>query len=212
MTTTLVETISEMKEQEALEEAKRLLDSGYDPLKILEECKEAMDIVGQRFSDGKYFIPELMMAGEILSQISTITKSKLSNTAAKETASLGKLVLGTVHGDIHDLGKNIVSFMLDLNGFEVIDIGVDVPPDKFVEAVKTHNPDIVGLCGLLTLAYDPMKDTVSALKDAGLRDNVKIMIGGGAVDEEIRKFCDADAYGADAIAAVSLAKQWVEVK
>ncbi len=210
--TTLVENISEMKEQEAIEEATNLLEKGYDPLKILGECKEAMDIVGQRFSDGKYFIPELMMAGEILGQISKITKSKLSSTANKEEVSLGKLVLGTVHGDIHDLGKNIVSFMLDLNGFDVIDIGVDVPPEKFVEAVKDHNPDMVGLCGLLTLAYDPMKNTVSAIDEAGLRDNVKIMIGGGAVDEEIRKFCNADAYGKDAIAAVSLAKQWMEVK
>ncbi len=211
MTTTLIENISEMREQEALEEVKNLLEQGRDPLKILAECKEAMDIVGQRFSEGKYFIPELMMAGEILSQISNITKSKISSAAKKEEACLGKVALGTVQGDIHDLGKNIVSFMLDLNGFKVVDIGVDAPPEKFVEAVRNNKPDIVGLCGLLTLAYDPMKDTVSALKDAGLRDDIKIMVGGGAVDDEIRKYSGADAYGKDAIEAVTLAKQWMEV-
>jgi 5-methyltetrahydrofolate--homocysteine methyltransferase len=120
---------------------------------------------------------------------------------------IGKIVLGTVQGDIHDIAKDIVSFMLDLNGFEVTDLGVDVPPEKFVETVKKTGAKIVGLSGFLTLAFDPMKDTVAALKAAGLED-VKVMIGGGQIDENIRQYTGADAYGKDAMAAVSLAKDW----
>ncbi len=168
-----------------------------------------MDIVGKRFSEGKYFIPELMLAGEMLNQISDMTKNKISASSATDIPRIGKVLLGTVKGDIHDIGKNIVSFMLDVNGFEVIDIGVDMPPETFVEEIKKNEPEVVGLCGLLTLAYEPMKATVDAIKEAGLREKVKIMIGGGAMDEEIRKMADADAYGKDAVSAVTLAKGWI---
>jgi 5-methyltetrahydrofolate--homocysteine methyltransferase len=112
-----------------------------------------------------------------------------------------------VQGDIHDIAKDIVSFMLDINGFEVTDLGVDVSPAKFVETVKQTGAKIVGLSGFLTLAFDPMKDTVKALKDAGLTD-VKVMIGGGQIDENIRQYTGADAYGKDAMAAVAIAKSW----
>ncbi|MEK7354265.1 MAG: cobalamin-dependent protein, partial [Chloroflexota bacterium] len=109
-----------------------------------------------------------------------------------------------------DIGKDIVVFMLDMNGFEVIDLGVDVPPQKFVDAIKTSNASIVALSGFLTLAFDSMKETVDAIKAAGLRNKVKIMIGGGQIDEEIRKFSGADAYGKDAMAGVTIAKGWVK--
>jgi methanogenic corrinoid protein MtbC1 len=124
-----------------------------------------------------------------------------------EEKKLGKIVLGTVQGDIHDIAKDIVGFMLDINGFEVTDLGVDVPPAKFVEAVKQSGAKIVGLSGFLTLAFDPMKYTVQALKEAGLTD-VKVMIGGGQVDEQIRQYTGADAYGKDAMAAVAIAQSW----
>jgi 5-methyltetrahydrofolate--homocysteine methyltransferase len=117
--------------------------------------------------------------------------------------------MGTVQGDIHDIAKDIVVFMLDLNGFEVTDLGVDVPPAKFVETVQETGAKIVGLSGFLTLAYDPMKETVAALKEAGFED-VKVMIGGGQVDENIRQYTGADAYGKDAMAAVALAKDWTK--
>ena len=116
-------------------------------------------------------------------------------------------MLGTVQGDIHDIAKDIVAFMLDINGFDVTDLGVDVPPARFVEAVKQSGAKIVGLSGFLTLAYDPMKYTVQALKEAGLND-VKVMIGGGQIDEQIRHYTGADAYGKDAMAAVTIAKSW----
>ncbi len=111
-------------------------------------------------------------------------------------------------GDIHDIGKDIVGFMMDAHGFEVIDLGVDVPPARFVDAVQEHQPVALGLSGLLTLAYDPMKETVAALQEAGVREDVRIMIGGGAIDEGIREYAGADAYGRDAVEAVSLVKKW----
>jgi len=137
-----------------------------------------------------------------------VVKPKLTQTA--DVKKIGRVVIGTVEGDIHDIGKDIVTFMLDVNGFDVKDLGVDVPAAKFVETVKEFKPQVVGLSGFLTLAYDPMKNTVQALKDAGLRDKVKVMIGGGQIDEQIRQYTGADAYGKDAMAAVSLAKSWVK--
>jgi len=129
-----------------------------------------------------------------------------------QVGHLGKFVIGTVAGDIHDIGKNVVTFMLGVNGFEVYDLGVDVPAQKFVEAIEETKAEIMGLSGFLTLAFDSMKETVDAMRAAGLRDKVKIMIGGGQVDDEIRKYTGADAYRPDAMAAVSLAKEWVGVK
>jgi methanogenic corrinoid protein MtbC1 len=163
-----------------------------------------MEVIGKRFEEGEAFIPELMLAGEMMSAITDILKPRMAEEATEE--KIGKIVIGTVEGDIHDIAKDIVCFMLDLNGFEVTDLGVDVPPAKFVEAVKNTGATIVGLSGFLTLAYDPMKDTVAALKEAGL--DVKIMIGGGQIDEQIRDYTGADAYGRDAMAAVALAKDW----
>jgi 5-methyltetrahydrofolate--homocysteine methyltransferase len=125
---------------------------------------------------------------------------------------LGRVVIGTVQGDIHNIGKNIVIFMLDVNGFEVRDLGVDVAPQKFVEAIRDFQPQVVGLSGFLTLAFDAMKETVEAIQTAGLRDEVKIVIGGGQVSEEISQYVGADAYGKDAMSGVSLAKKWVGAK
>nr|HMQ53686.1 cobalamin-dependent protein [Anaerolineae bacterium] len=132
----------------------------------------------------------------------------LMQEEASTSQKLGKIVFGTVEGDIHDIAKDIVAFMLDINGFEVHDLGVDVPPAKFVETVQQTGATMVGLSGFLTLAYDPMKATVEALRAAGLTD-VKVMIGGGQIDDQIKVYTGADAYGRDAMTAVSLAKQWV---
>ena len=119
------------------------------------------------------------------------------------------MVLGTVQGDLHDIGKNIVTFMLEINGFRVIDLGIDVPIANFIESIKEHKPQVVGLSGFLTLAFDAMKKTVEAINEAGLRNNIKIMIGGGQMDDEIKKYVKADAYGKDAIAAVNLCREWL---
>ena len=202
----LIDAITEMREEDAVAITYELLESGASPADILGACKDAMDVIGKRFEDGEAFIPELMLAGEMMSAITAILKPRMAEETSGE--KLGKIVLGTVQGDIHDIAKDIVGFMLDLNGFEVTDLGVDVAPEKFVETVKETGAKIVGLSGFLTLAFDPMKDTVSALKAAGLND-VKVMIGGGQVDENIRQYTGADAYGKDAMAAVSIAKDWV---
>ena len=207
MSKELIDAITEMREEDALKITTQMLDAGTDPLDVLEACREAMEVIGNRFEAGDCFIPELMLAGEMLSQISTMIKPRLEAETSAE--KLGKVVLGTVEGDIHDIAKDIVGFMLDINGFEVTDLGVDVPPAKFVETVKETGAKIVGLSGFLTLAYDPMKATVAALKEAGLAD-VKVMIGGGQVDDQIRQYTGADAYGKDAMAAVALAKEWAK--
>ena len=203
----LTKAIAELEENEALRLAREKLDSGEDPQLILEESRKGMEIIGKRFSDGTYFLPELIYSAEILKEITEIVKPKLKEDV--QTERLGKCIIGTVAGDIHDIGKDIVVFMLDVNGFEVYDLGVDVPPKTFVEKIKVTGAPIVGLSGFLTLAFDSMKETVDAIKAAGLRDKVNIMIGGGQIDEEIRKYAGADAFGLDAMAAVSLAKEWL---
>jgi 5-methyltetrahydrofolate--homocysteine methyltransferase len=169
-----------------------------------------MEIVGQRYEAGTYFLPELLLAGEMLTQITEIVKPELAK--AQEVPRHGKVLIGTVKGDIHDIGKNIVSFMLDVNGFEVLDLGVDVSPQKFVDAIQDFQPQVVALSGFLTLSFDAMKDTVAAIESAGLRDKVKIMIGGGQINEEIKEHAGADGYGRNAMAGVSLAKKWVDRK
>ncbi len=207
MSNKLVSAIADMREEEALTLVKEMVASGVEPEAILESAREAMAVVGQRYQEGSYFLPELMLSGEMLRQITDILKPELAKLP--EVRRHGKVLIGTVKGDIHDIGKNMVTFMLDVNGFDVLDLGIDVSPDRFVEAIKDFQPQVVGLSGFLTLAFDTMKETVAAIEMAGLRDRVKIMIGGGQVSEEIRKYAGADAYGRDAMSAVSLARQWV---
>ena len=203
----LVVLISELRKKEAVQIAEQRLKAGDDPLKILEDAKKAMQIVGTRFSEGTYFIPDLVYSGKILEQVAERVKPGLAQ--APHTEKLGKIVLGTVAGDLHDIGKNLVAFMLDVNGFAVYDLGVDVKPQIFVGKIREVQPQIVGLSGFLTSVYQAMKDTVDAIAASGLRNEVKIMIGGGVMDEEVRKFAGADAYGPDAMAAVNLAKDWI---
>ena len=203
----IVSALADLKEKEALKIVQERLSAGDDPLSILEDTKQAMGIIGKRFETREYFIPDLVYSGEILKEITKVVKLKLPKTTQAECQ--GKIIIGTVAGDIHDIGKNIVTFMLDINGFEVYDLGVDLPAQKFVEKIKETDANIVGLSGFLTLVFDSMKETIEAIKAAGLRDRVKIMVGGGLIDDEIRKYTGADAYGRDAIAAVSLARKWV---
>jgi methanogenic corrinoid protein MtbC1 len=207
MSQQLVDAITEMREEDALRITSELLEGGTSPLDILEDCRQAMGVVGEHFEKGEAFIPELMLAGEMLTQISDILKPVLEE-GAEEVEKLGKIVIGTVEGDIHDIAKDIVAFMLEINGFEVTDLGVDVPPAKFVEVTKELDASIVALSGFLTLAYDPMKATVTALKEAGL-DDIRVMIGGGQIDDHIRQYTGADAWGRDAMVAVKIAKQWI---
>ena len=203
----LTNAVADLLEGEALQIANEKLNRGDDPNAILDECKSGLEIVGKRFSEGTYFVPDLIYSGEIFRQIAEIVKPRLKDSA--QTQKIGKVIIGTVVGDIHDIGKDIVVFMLDVSGFEVYDLGIDVPIEKFVEKIRETGATVVGLSGFLTLAFDAMKKTIEAIAAAGLRDNVKIMIGGGQIDEEIKKYTGADAYGRDAMAAVTLSKGWL---
>ncbi len=207
MTDALIHAMVEMQEAEALQIAKKLLDEGTDPMTILNACSTAMESVGKRFENGEYFLPNLMMAGEMLKQISEMVKPLIKEENSK--AGRGRVLIGTVKGDIHDIGKNIVTFLLETNGFAVRDIGIDQPPQEFVEAIGDFQPQVVGLSGLLTLAFESMKETVLAIEAAGLRQDVRIMIGGAQVTEQIKDYTGADAYGPDALAGLRLTKQWI---
>ena len=210
MSKKLVNAIADMKEEEALNLVKKMVEDGSEPKAILDAAREAMDIVGQRYEKGDYFLPELMLAGEMMAQITEMIRPEIAKMP--EVKRFGKVLIGTVEGDIHDIGKNIVTFMLDVNGFEVLDLGVDVSPQKFVEAIKKFKPQVVALSGFLTLAFDAMKETTAAIAEAGLRNDVHIMVGGGQVNDEISQYAGADAYGKDAMAGVSLAKKWTGAK
>ena len=166
-----------------------------------------MELAGKRFEKEEYFIPDLVLAGEIIKGISEIVKPLLKK--GESSIKKGKVLIGTVAGDIQDIGKDIVTFMLDVSGFDVLDLGIDVPASTFVEKTREFQPRIVGLSGFLTLAFNSMKKTVEALEKAGLRDRVKVMIGGGQIDDEVRKYVHADAYWKDAVAAVNLCRQWI---
>lgn len=207
----LVDWLAEMNEDDAFELAKRmLLEEGADPLRVLELCRIAMDRVGKLFEEGEYFLPELVLAGEMLDNIGAIAKPLIKQGDGEAAKKLGRVLIGTVHGDLHDIGKNIVSFMLDINGFEVKDIGIDVPVKKFIDEIEAFQPDVVGLSGFLTLAFDSMKETIGAFEQAGMRDRFKIMIGGGQIDETVRAYTGADAFGVNAVEAVNLCREWLK--
>jgi len=203
----LVTAIADMQEDEAIRLTKEMLDSGTDPKVILEASKEAMAIVGQRYECKEYFLPELLISGDLMKQIGALVKPHLKAQGAGKLS--GKVLIGTIAGDIHDIGKDVVTFMLEVNNFEVLDIGVDVATEVFVQKIKEFKPSVVGLSGFLTQGYDQMKATITAIKDAGLRGSVKIMIGGAIMDDKVATYVGADAYGADASAAVKLAKGWI---
>jgi len=208
----LVNCLIEMEEDEALALAnKMLLEEHADPMRVLELCRTAMDEVGKRFEEGEYFLPELVLAGDMLENISKVAKPLITQDSESSQQKLGKILIGTVHGDLHDIGKNIVTFMLDINGFDVRDIGIDVPIDTFVSEIRSFQPEVVGLSGFLTLAFDSMKETIEAFRQEGIREDFKVMIGGGQIDETVRTYTGADAFGSNALEAVKLCKGWLGV-
>ncbi len=203
----LVTAIADMNEEEALRLARAMLDEGEDPQTVLDAGSEAMAIIGARYEAEEYYLPELILSGDMLKQIGELVKPRLGAKAAPKKP-LGKVVIGTIAGDIHDIGKDVVAFMLDVNNFEVYDIGVDVSTGAFVDKIRELKPDIIGLSGFLTMAFDQMKRTVEAVTEAGMRDQVRIMIGGSIMNDEAAEYVGADAYGAAATTAVKLAKSW----
>jgi len=192
-----------------LELVKKAIDQGFKPLDIINTMAEGMKVIGDMFERGEYFISDLIVASEIFKEVMKILEPLIMKE--KEVMKpIGRVVIGTIEGDIHDIGKNLVATMLRVNGFEVIDLGVDVSPQKFVEAVKQYNPDIVGMSALLTSTMMNMRKVIETLEKEGLRDKVKVIVGGAPITEEFAKRIGADAYGENAIVAVDICKRLVE--
>jgi methanogenic corrinoid protein MtbC1 len=206
MSDQLAMAMADLEESTVLRLVRQRLDAGDNPMAILASCREGMTQVGKRFEACEYFVSELIMAGEIFKQATSLLSSRLKTDVI---GSRGKVVIGTVKGDIHDIGKDIVISLLKAANYDVRDLGVDVPTQKVVEAVKETGATVVGLSGLLTIAFDSMKEAVAALAAAGLRSRVKVMIGGGSVTETVKQYTGADAWGTDAQAAVSFCNQWI---
>ncbi|MEM3622824.1 MAG: corrinoid protein [Candidatus Bathyarchaeia archaeon] len=193
--------------EEAASTAKEVIKMGIDPLKAIEEgLAQGIREVGNKFANGEAFLPELIMAAETMKKALEILEPELKKKR-KERKTLGKVLLGTVAGDIHSIGKTIVASMLSANGFEVYDAGEDVSAEKFVEKVKALKPDILGLSALLTTTLPEQKVVIETLKKEGLRDKVKVIVGGAPTSKEWAKEIGADGYGADATEAVEVVKK-----
>jgi 5-methyltetrahydrofolate--homocysteine methyltransferase len=206
VTQELTQAIVDLREGDALAMVDRQLAEGADPVAILADCKAAMDTIGDKFAAGEAFIPELIMAGEIMTGVSAKLKPHL--TAVTPEEKLGVVVIGTVQGDIHDIGKDIVVTMLDIAGFDVVDLGVDVKIEKFIATAQEKDAQIIAMSCLLTSAIDSMKKVVAAARDADL-NGCRLMIGGAPITEQVVAYTGADGYGKDAVEAVELAKQWI---
>ena len=203
----LSQKLADLDEEGTLSAVRQELAAGKESLAVLDACREGMIQVGKRYETGEYFVSDLMLASEIFKQAVELLGPAMTTTAA---ATKGKVVIGTVQGDIHDIGKDLVVNMVKANGFEVTDLGVDVPPEKFIATLKETGATVLGLSGLLTVGYDAMKKTIAAVDEAGLRPMVKVMIGGGPINAEVCKYTGADAWGSDAQVAVALCEEWLK--
>jgi len=200
----LANAIADLKEDEVRKIVQDKIASGADPMSIVDECRKGMEIVGERYKNKEYFLGELIMSGEIFKEAMSVVEPKLK--AGRSEKPLAKMVLGTAKGDIHNIGKDIAATLLKAAGFEVYDVGIDVAPDVFVEKLKETKAPILGISGMLTPSFESMKQTVQAVEAAGLRDKVRIIIGGGIITEMVRKYVGADAFTDDAPEGVELCK------
>ena len=204
---TIYEAVLEGDAKGASAGVEAALAAGIDPDTILKQgLIAAMGEVGQLFEANEYFVPEMLVAARAMQAGLAILKPQLAQAGA---TSAGKVVVATVKGDLHDIGKNLVAMMLEGNGFEVVDLGTDASPDKFVQAVSEHQPQLIGMSALLTTTMPSMNSTIKALEEAGLRDSVKVMIGGAPVTDAYAKQIGADGYSPDASSAVRLARSLI---
>lgn len=201
------EAMQELEEDELVELTRKAVAEG-GVQDALAACQAGMDEIGKRFENGEYFVGDLIFAGEIMVEAMDIMKPALSGGSTD--SKYGKMILCTVKDDLHDIGKNIVKAMLEAGGFEVIDLGIDVPPEKIVETAKEQNIHIIALSGVLTLAIDSMKATIEAFKAAGMRDQVKIIIGGNPVSEEVKNNIGADEWAYSPQKTVQVCQEWAK--
>ena len=207
MSKKLIDAMAELDEDVVLEEVKALISQNTPTLDIIAYLQEGMGIVGKRYAEKEYFLSELIMSAEVFREASEL----LGDTSNLGASKYGDFVLGTIYDDIHDIGKNIVSTVMSSNGFNVIDLGVDVPTEKFIAAIKEKNPKVIGISCLLTTCFDNVKACIKAIEDAGLRKNLKILIGGGPVDASTCKYVNADAVCKNAQDTVDYCKNIMEV-
>jgi len=207
----IVNAVEELDEDRVIDLAQKALSDGMKPLYLLELVKCGMSRVGKRYENKQYFIADLIMAGLIFKEV--LKLDKMTEEFNKGIVDrMNKVIVGTVKGDLHDIGKDIFKGLLDAHGFNVIDLGVDVPAEAFVEAVKMHKPDIVGLSGVLNFTIDTMKETVEALRCANVRDKVMVILGGNHLTKEALEYIGADYYTNDASIGVKVCKKWVNTK
>jgi 5-methyltetrahydrofolate--homocysteine methyltransferase len=205
----IYEAVMEGDAKEATTQVQAALDAGIAPGEILNKgCIAAMGEVGRLFEEGEMFVPEMLIAARAMQAGMNVLKPHL---AEDEIISAGKVVIGTVAGDLHDIGKNLVGMMMEGAGFEIVDLGTDVSADAFVGAVKAHNPDLIGMSALLTTTMPTMKATIEALTEAGLRDRVKVLIGGAPVTQTFADEIGADGFAPDASSATRKAKELLAV-
>ena len=200
----LADALRDLDENKVYDLVDQKIDQGVSALDIIDECNAGMVAVGELFSNNKYFLSQLMFSANILKTVMDRLDPILEGTQKRN--AVGKVVMGTVSGDIHDIGKNIVITLLRGTGFEVIDLGVSVPAEKFVEVLQESGAAVLGLSALLSTTYPAMKNAVEAVNKAGLREKVKIIIGGAPVNERVRQFAGADFYAQDAVAGINLCK------
>ncbi|MDH7578227.1 MAG: cobalamin-dependent protein [Bacillota bacterium] len=205
----LAKSVVQLDQKQTLELVKSKLEKGVPVENIIEDCRQGMEIVGEKFSQGEYYLPELIMAGEIFNSIIEVLRPVL---AEAKTTQVGKIVLATVKNDIHDIGKNVFKGFAEANGFEVRDLGVDVEPGVLISAIKEEKPDIVGLSCLLTSAFDSIKETIDKIKEAGVRGEVKIIIGGAPVSRELKEWAGADAATRSAAEGVNICKELLNAR
>jgi len=203
----LARLVADLEEDTVLELVQQRLGAGEDPLHIIDECNEGMRLVGQRYEQGEYFVAGLIMSGEIFREVVELVQP-LIEQRSRGNAS-GRVLVGTVSGDIHDIGKNMFGMLLSCHGFDVIDLGVDVPPDVFAEKVVETKPDVVGLSGLITASFEMMKETTKTLRKEAKKRNLSfpIIIGGGMIDNQVCQYVGADYWMPDAMAGVRLCEE-----
>jgi methanogenic corrinoid protein MtbC1 len=203
--TPLAEALAGLNESAVIILTHERINSGMDPLSIVRELQAGIAIFGERYKTGDYFIADLILAGEIFRQSMLVLEPLLAKTEKKTVGNI-KIVLGTVKGDIHNLGKDILGLLLKPSGFQVYDLGINVPPSAFVKKLQETGAPLLGLSGLITPSYEAMKETLQAVEAAGLRDKVKVIIGGGVVDELVRDYTGADAFSTDAMEGIEICK------
>lgn len=203
----LLNSVADLDEDKVFDIARSMLESGVEPLEIISICNAGLEVVGERYERKEYYLGALIMSGEIFKGVMEILEES-GCFIAPSGDDASKVLLGVPLGDVHDIGKDIVSNLLKCSGFEVVDLGVSVNPRDFVEALRDTGARVLGMSVLLTVAYEPARETVLEIEKAGMRGEVKIMLGGGAASERLREYAGADAWSRDALDAVKFAREF----